>query len=123
MIKEKILVTREVRRWLEETFGVRREMVSAALNYRSNTELAQKIRTLALKKGGKHFPDKEMATIHNAHGQMIQTWGSRIRLVADKETGDVTVYVDGEEREHHEKMKVAQLMSLQARMGLLAASL
>lgn len=52
MLKEKILVTQEVRKWLEETFGVRREMVSAALNYRSNTELAQKIRTLALKKGG-----------------------------------------------------------------------
>lgn len=67
-------------------------------------------------------PD-QMDTIHDTDGKMIQTWGSRVSLEADKTTGQVRVIVDGEEKEVHEHVSVAQLMKLQQRMAVWAAKL
>lgn len=49
---EKILVDTEIRRKLENIFGVSRKTVSEALNDRSDSEKCKRIRNMALKLGG-----------------------------------------------------------------------
>lgn len=49
---EKILVDTEIRRKLENIFGVSRKTVSEALNNRCDSEKCKRIRNMALKLGG-----------------------------------------------------------------------
>lgn len=48
----KILADTEIRRKLEELFECRRETICQALNCKTNSELAKKIRSTAIKLGG-----------------------------------------------------------------------
>ena len=48
----KILADTEIRRKLEKLFNCRRETVCQALNCRTNSEFAKKIRAMAIKLGG-----------------------------------------------------------------------
>ena len=54
-MKKYISVPNETKRELREIFGCTKEMVWIALNYKSDSELAQKIRKLAQDKGGVIF--------------------------------------------------------------------
>lgn len=116
---KRIVVSTEVRESLRRAFGVSDKTISLALNYRRDTDLSQKIRTLAIRKGGKIYDAEEMATIHDSGTKMIQTWGDRIRLEADKSTGDVVWYVDGKKRGERSDVSIADLLVIQHRLGLI----
>lgn len=122
---KRIVLTKEQRIAIRDVFGVSDKTVSLALNYRSDGALYQKIRALALQKGGVVTGQGgyQMETIHDSHGKMIQTWGGRVVLEADKTTGTVRVIIDGEEKEVHEHVSVSQLMKMQQRMAIWAAKL
>lgn len=108
-----------------KSFGVSRVTLWRALSYNSNSEVAQQIRSLAVQKGGVvwSLDSDQMDTIHDSDGKMIQIWGGRVVLEADKNTGKVRVIVDGEEKEVHDHVSVAQLMKMQQRMAVWAAKL
>lgn len=116
---KRIVVSTEVRESLRRAFGVSDKTISLALNYRRDTDLSRKIRTLAIRKGGKIYDAEEMATIHDSGTKMIQTWGDRIRLEADKSTGVVVWYVDGKKRGERSDVSIADLLVLQHRLGLI----
>lgn len=51
-MKKYISVPNETKRSLRKTFDCTKEMVWQALNYKSDSDLAKRIRKLALEKGG-----------------------------------------------------------------------
>lgn len=59
----KVLVDTEIRKKLEEIFQCRRETVSLALNCRIDTELARKIRAMAIKLGGSVKKEERVITL------------------------------------------------------------
>lgn len=59
----KILVDTEIRKKLEELFQCSRKMVSEALNCRSDSDLAKKIRTMAIKLGGSVKKEERVITL------------------------------------------------------------
>ena len=54
---------------------------------------------------------------------MTQTFGPRVKLVVDKETGDVSVYVDGQLKDSYKNITVPDLMQLQYEVEQMAAAL
>lgn len=122
---KRILITTGAREELKASFDVTDDTIGRALNYRSNSALAQKIRTLALKKGGIRIDaGSAFETIHDANGRMIQTWGGgKVRLEVSKETGDAVWYVDGKERGKKPALSVTGLMALQQKLAVLYGSL
>lgn len=120
---KRILISQETRHFILRHFGVTEQSVSRALNYKSNSRQSEQIRSLAAMRGGVVVDTDQMDTIHDSHGKMIQTWGGRVVLEADKTTGTVRVIIDGEEKEVHEHVSVSQLMKMQQRMAIWAAKL
>ncbi|MDN4753864.1 hypothetical protein QYZ87_04870 [Porphyromonadaceae bacterium W3.11] len=120
-MERRILVTPEGRDFLMRSFAVSEQMISYALNYKRHSDLAQKIRSLALQRGGK-LVTEEMVTIYESNGDMIQTWGNRARLVANMKSGDVMVYIDGQLDRQFKNMSIAELMKEQNRISLLLGS-
>lgn len=88
----RIEVSTEVRKKLIKTFGVTERTVCNALGYsgtRGQTDLAKRIRVMALMNGGRHtvtWPECE--TIHDANGIMRQTFENGCVIEVDKRTGD-----------------------------------
>lgn len=122
---KKIAIKPGETRELMKAFGVGRVTVWRALTYKGESQLAQKIRTVALRRGGTIVGDAEaFNTIHDANGRMIQTWGDgKVRLEVSKETGDAVWYVDGKERGKKPALSVSGLMALQQKLGVLYGSL
>ena len=125
-MKKQILTDNETKAFLMKAFGCSRQAVWQALNFKRDSDQARRIRQLALKRGGKltdgYMPECE-TTHEEVERTMIQTFGPRVKLVVDKETGDVSVYVDGQLKESYKGMTVPDLMQLQYEAGLMAAAL
>lgn len=125
-MKKQILTDNETKTFLMKAFGCSRQAVWQALNFKRDSDQARKIRQLALKRGGK-LTDGYMPKCETTHEEvektMTQTFGPRVKLVVDKETGDVSVYVDGQLKESYKDITVPDLMQLQYEAELMAAAL
>lgn len=100
-MSRQILTDKETKHFLMRTFKCTQQAVWQALTFKRDSDQARKIRTLALKRGGKlvdgYVPECE--TTHNEVDRTIeQTFGPRVKMVYDRETGETTVYVDGEKK-------------------------
>ncbi|MBQ7421324.1 MAG: hypothetical protein IJV27_04190 [Prevotella sp.] len=118
-ITRRIEVSSDVRRKIEKVFGVTGRTVSNALNYtgeRGQTDLAKRIRVMALENGGRHVVTlPECETIHDERsGQMVQTFLNGAELVIDKNTGDAKVRdPKGKVRMRRENILVKDIYVLQ----------
>ena len=125
-MRKQILTDNETKTFLMKAFGCSRQAVWQALNFKRDSDQARKIRQLALKRGGK-LTDGYMPKCETTHEEvektMTQTFGPRVKLVVDKETGDVSVYVDGQLKESYKDITVPDLMQLQYEAELMAAAL
>lgn len=125
-MRKQILTDNETKTFLMKAFGCSRQAVWQALNFKRDSDQARKIRQLALKRGGK-LTDGYMPKCETTHEEvektMTQTFGPRVKLVVDKETGDVSVYVDGQLKESYKDITVPDLMQLQYEVELMAAAL
>ena len=125
-MKKQILTDNETKTFLMKVFGCSRQQVWRALNFERNSDKAQRIRILALKRGGKltegYIPQCE--TTHNtADRTMEQTFGSRVKIVADYKTNEVKVFVDGIEKEKYNISSIPEFMQLQNEVEQMAAAL
>ena len=121
-----ILTDKETKHFLMRTFKCTPQAVWRALTFKRDSEQARKIRTLALKRGGKlvdgYVP--ECDTVFNEADQtMVQTFGTRVKIVVDRETDTTKVFVDGERKSVYENLSVADFMQLQGEVQLMAAAL
>lgn len=125
-MRKQILTDNETKTFLMKAFGCSRQAVWQALNFKRDSDQARKIRQLALKRGGK-LTDGYMPKCETTHEEvektMTQTFGPRVKLVVDKETGDVSVYVDGQLKDSYKNISVPDLMQLQYEVEQMAAAL
>ena len=96
-MKKYIKISGKEKEWIEMALGVSRSMVDFALHYdakRGNSDLAKRIRMLALHRGGvlmNELPAFE--TIHNTTtGEMVQPFENGAKLVMVWATGNVKVF-------------------------------
>lgn len=118
MENRRIEVTTEVRRKIEKTFGVTRKTVANALNYtgdRGQTDLAKRIRVMALENGGRHMVSwPECETIHDALGMMRQIFDNGSKIEVDKRTGDACWFdPKGVKRGEQKNISIQQLYVMQ----------
>lgn len=62
-MEKKVLVDQEIREKLRNLFGCSRKTVWEALNYRTDTELAKRIRHTAIKLGGQEKKAEKVVEI------------------------------------------------------------
>lgn len=116
--KRVIEVTKETRDFLQQAFDVTGTMVWYALNFdekRGQSDLAKRIRNLALQKGGVVLNiGPEVETIHSADGRMRQYFPHDVLLEADTRcTGLVAVYKKGELQRSWDNPGVSELDGIQ----------
>ena len=116
--KRVIEVTKETRDFLQQAFDVTGTMVWYALNFdekRGQSDLAKRIRNLALQKGGVVLNiGPEIETIHSADGRMRQYFPHDVLLEADtRGTGLVAVYKKGELQRSWDNPGVGELDGIQ----------
>ena len=125
-MRKQILTDNETKTFLMKAFKCSRQAVWQALNFKRDSDQARRIRQLALKRGGK-LTDGYMPKCETTHEEvektMTQTFGPRVKLVVDKETGDVSVYVDGQPKDSYKSITVPDLMQLQYEVEQMAAAL
>ena len=125
-MSKQILTDKETKHFLMKAFGCTQQFVWQALTFRRDSKTAQRIRVLALKRGGKpvdgYVPECETRYDHHA-GIMTQAFGPRVRIEYDRHTGETKVLVDGECKERHAGLDVPDFMQLQGEVQLMAAAL
>ena len=117
--KRVIEVTKETRDFLQQAFDVTGTMVWYALNFdekRGQSDLAKRIRNLALQKGGVVLNiGPEIETIHSADGRMRQYFPHDVLLEADTRcTGLVAVYKKGELQRSWDNPGVSEFDGIQS---------
>lgn len=116
--KRVIEVTKETQDFLQKAFDVTGTMVWYALNFdekRGQSDLAKRIRSLALQKGGVVLNiGPEVETIHSADGRIRQYFPHDVLLEADtRSTGQVAVYKKGELQRIWDNPGVSELDGIQ----------
>nr|DAR89054.1 MAG TPA: hypothetical protein [Caudoviricetes sp.] len=96
-MKKYIKISTKEKEWIMQAFDVSLVMVNHALGFdakRGNSDLAKRIRKLALHRGGVLMNELPVfETIHNtASGEMVQEFPNGAKLVAELATGTVKVY-------------------------------
>ena len=114
----RIEVSTEVRNKIIKTFGVTGKTVGNALNYtgeRGQTDLAKRIRIMALENGGRHMVSwPECETIHDARGMMRQVFENGSKIEVDKRTGDACWFDHkGVKRGEQKNITIQQLHVMQ----------
>ncbi|MFB9897842.1 hypothetical protein [Hallella seregens] len=125
-MEKKIYVGKKGQKHLEQVFDCTHVMVWKALNFKSDTDLARKIRHTALTQlgGVPSWKPEEVETTHEESDRtMTQTFGSRVKLVADLLDGYIRVLVDGEVKREEKDMNIPEFMRLQREVELMAMSL
>jgi hypothetical protein len=119
-MKKYIKISGKEKEWIGTALNVSPSMVDFALRFdakRGNSDLAKRIRKLALHRGGvlmNELPVYE--TIHNTTtGEMLQEFPNGAKLVAELATGTVKVYdKNGIARHKVEKCTIERLSFEQA---------
>ena len=121
---KQIVVNSEERLLLMKAFDCTRMMVWKALTFKSDSDMARKIRHLALQRGGElvGVPEGE-TTYEEVEGTMTQRFGSRVKLVYTRATNMYAIYVDGIMERNGEAGDIVCFVNVQQEAELLAASL
>jgi hypothetical protein len=125
-MEKKIYVSEKNKAHLREVFGCSTMMVWKALNFRSDSDLARKIRYTALTQlnGTPNWKQADVETTHEEIEQtMTQTFGERVKLVFDRKDGSTRVFVDGVETRKEQNLNIPAFMGLQREVELMAMSL
>ena len=91
-MEKQIYVSKKGKAHLGEIFNCSTVMVWKALNFKSDSELARKIRFTALTQlnGTPNWKQADVETTHEeAEQTMTQTFGERVKLVVDRKDGSV----------------------------------
>ena len=125
-MKKQIYVSKKGKAHLCEVFNCTTVMVWKAPNFKSDSELARKIRFTALTQlnGTPNWKQADVETTHEeAEQTMTQTFGERVKLVVDRKDGSVSVFVDGVVTRREQDMNIPAFMELQNEVELMAMSL
>lgn len=116
-MKKYIHIKKEDREFIMKAFGVTERTVYNAIRFdekRGNTELAKRIRKLAMERGGivmTVIPDVE--TLYDADGYMRQYLPNDVLLEFSRENGGCDVFHKGMKVRHYENVLVKDIPEIQ----------
>lgn len=119
-MEKRIDVTKENRVFLATTFKVTDRMVWKALTFEGDSDLAKRIRKLALKRGGiviNTLP--EIETLHDSDGYMRQYFPNGAMLECNKANGHVDILFRGQKVKGYDDVLISQLEGIQNWAGTL----
>lgn len=125
-IGKKIYTDLETKEFLAKTFKCTPQAVWLALTFQRNSEMARRMRVLALKRGGTLVGAKKLewdTTHEEVERTMTQTLGDRVKIVCDKMSGEVTLYVDGKRHSSCTPGGIPEFMKFQNEVELIASAL
>lgn len=125
-MEKKIFVDEKAKGHLRKVFKCTNVMVWKALNFKSDSELARKIRFTALTQlnGTPNWKQADVETIHKETEQtMTQTYSERVKLVVDRKDSSVSVFVDNVVTHKEKELSISAFMELQSEVELMAMSL
>ena len=116
-MKRYIDITRENREFLMKVFRVTYKTILNAITFddlRGNTELAKRIRKLALERGGTVMVEvAEIETWHDADGHVRQYFPNGVILDGDKKSGKVDLLVGGKVARSYDNPKISEMETIQ----------
>lgn len=125
-MEKKIFVDEKAKGHLRKVFKCTNVMVWKALNFKSDSELARKIRFTALTQlnGTPNWKQADVETTHKETEQtMTQTYSERVKLVVDRKDSSVSVFVDNVVTRKEKELSISAFMELQSEVELMAMSL
>ena len=125
-MEKKIYVSEKNKAHLRKVFGCSTMMVWKALNFKSDSELAKKIRYTALTQlnGTPNWKQADVETTHEeAEQTMTQIFGERVKLVYDRNDGSTSILVDGKVTRKEQDLSIPAFMKLQSEVEIMAMSL
>ena len=125
-MEKKIFVDEKAKGHLRKVFKCTNVMVWKALNFKSDSELARKIRYTALTQlnGTPNWKQADVETTHKETEQtMTQTYSERVKLVVDRKDSSVSVFVDNVVTRKEKELSISAFMELQSEVELMAMSL
>ena len=125
-MEKKIFVDEKAKGHLRKVFKCTNVMVWKALNFKSDSELARKIRFTALTQlnGTPNWKQADVETTHEETEQtMTQTYSERVKLVLDRKDSSVSVFVDNVVTRKEKELSISAFMELQSEVELMAMSL
>lgn len=126
-MEKQIVTDGETKEFLLKTFQCSKMQVWKALHFKSDSDMALRIRTLALKRGGAlvggFIPECDDTTFEEAEGTMTQRWGDRVKLVCNRKNNEVKVYVDNDIKRIVTTDTIPDFLGLQQEVELMAQTL
>ena len=122
----------EIKKEMIKTFKTTKETLWAALNYKTDSNFARMLRAAAFERGGVLYPDPkrskgyvpECETIFNtSEKSMVQNFGVRVKLVGNLLSGELSLFVDGEQKATFDNPHLDELSNIQATAQNLADEL
>lgn len=113
-MKKQIAVTRETRLFMMKLFGVTERMLTYALTYKKDSDLARRIRKCAIERGGVVLVTlPEIETFHDYDGTMRQYLPNGAYLEFLRSDGSGHVFMHGEEVAKYENVTVQDIYKIQ----------
>lgn len=116
-MKKYIHIKREDREFIAKAFGITERSVFNAMRFddrRGETELARKVRKLAMERGGIVMVEiPEIETLHDADGYMRQYLPNDVLLEFSREDGGCDVFHKGMKVRHYENVLVKDIPEIQ----------
>lgn len=117
-MKKYIHLKKEDREFIAKAFGITPRMVFSAVHFESDSELARKVRKLAMERGGIVMVEaQEAETLFDADGYMRQYLPGGVLLEFKYADNSCTVYVRGEEQRKFEYVLVSDIPYIQEFAG------
>ena len=116
-MKKYIHIKKEDREFIMKALGVTQRSVFSAIHFeerRGNTELARKIRKLAMDRGGIVMVElPEIETLHDADGYMRQYLPNDTLLGFSREDGGCDVFHKGRKVRHYDNVVIKDIPGIQ----------
>lgn len=116
-MKRYIHITKENREFLMKAFGVSRKTVLNAVTFagaRGETDLAKRIRKLALERGGiVMVAAPEVETMHDHDDYMRQYFPNGAMLELSKKDASGDVFFNGENVRHYDRVEIPEIYAIQ----------
>lgn len=125
-MEKRIVVDRETREAIAKAFGVSKAYISLSLCFRRDGDTPKRIRRYALLRGGVLMGAKtpECETEYDEGRRlMVQSFGPRVRIEFEKDSGVARLMVDGVEEQRRDGLDVPGLMEMQAEAQRTAVTL
>lgn len=125
-MEKQIITDGEGKEFIMKAFRCSRMQVWKALHYRSESDMARRIRNLALQRGGVLVGDSTPeceTTFEECEQTMTQSWGTRVKLVYNRNNNEAEIYVDGSIQRAERPGSISEFIGLQQEVERLAQAL